>query len=149
MPVDIAPSHALVRRSNCYLTALAANGEQSVIAEQTQRHVGLLIRDILLSGQRLIALIAAEVLYVERCFLRCRVLLGENQLVTGAASRDLQLDGQVATAENLSLVKEVDQVGQEFPACIALEAAGVPGDLLSSSISLDGHIAIGDWCIKI
>jgi len=89
------------------------------------------------------------VLDVERCFLRGCVLLGKDQLIAGTAARDFQPDGQIATAKNLSLMEEVDQVGQEFPARDALEAARMPGYLLSCTICLNGNFAHGDRLVAV
>lgn len=117
MPVDVAPDHALIGRSDGLLTIFASHCEEPIIALQAKGHIGVLVGYVLLAGQGLVALVAAEVLNVEGGSLGCRVLLGEDQLVTGTAARNLQFDSQVATTIHLALVEEVDQVGQQLATC--------------------------------
>lgn len=111
MPVDVAPDHALIGRSNGLLAIFAGHCKESIVALQAQWHIGVFIRNVLLAGQGLVALVAAEVLDVEGGSLGGRVLLGEDQLVAGPAAWNLQLDGQVTATIHLALVEEVDQVG--------------------------------------
>ena len=65
-------------------------------------------------GERLVALIAAEMLQVEDVVLCAGVLGGEDELVAGAAPRHLGLVGVVAGAEHLAVLVVVEQVHQEF-----------------------------------
>lgn len=107
MPVNVAPGHALISWSNGQLAAFASAGIEFIIALQTERHVGLLVGNVLLSGQWVIALQAAEMLNVVRGTLSRGILLGEDQLIAGLAAWYLQLNGQISTAVDLSVMEEV------------------------------------------
>lgn len=149
MPVYVAPGHALIGWSNGQLAAFAGAGIELIVALQTERHVGLLVGNVLLSGQWLIALQAAEMLNVVRGTFSCRVLLSEDQLIAGLAARYLQLNGQITTAVDLSVMEEVHQIRKQLTARVTLEAGGMPGDFFASTIRLDSHLAQVNWQVAI
>lgn len=76
--MDVAPGNALIGWSDRQLAALASAGIKLIVALQTERHVGLLVGNVLLSGQRFVALQAAEMLDVVRGTLSGRILLGKD-----------------------------------------------------------------------
>ncbi len=71
-------------------------------------------RDVLVSGQRAVALVAAEVLDVPRLALRAGVLRGEDELVAGVAPRDAGVRRVVAGAEHPAGVVVVQQVHEDL-----------------------------------
>ena len=60
-------------------------------------------RDVLVPGQGEVTHPAAEVLQVPEPVLGCRVLRGEDELVTGLAPGDLHLAGEVSPTVQMSL----------------------------------------------
>ncbi len=83
-----------------------------VVAVQAVRLA--LDRDVLVSGQRLVAQVAAEVLDVPGLVLRPGVLRRKDELVAGLAARDVGVLGVVAGAKDAAVVVVVQQVNQDL-----------------------------------
>lgn len=87
-----------------------------------------------------IALEASKVAHVPRSAFRLGALIGEDDLVAGAASR-LQGLGVVAAAVEPAVPPEVDQIDQQLTADAADEAGGMPKGGRTRAARRHGHLA--------
>lgn len=87
-----------------------------------------------------IALEASKVAHVPRSALRLGALVGEDDLVAGAASR-LEGLGVVAAAVKPAVPPEVDKIDQQLSAHAADEAGGMPERGRSGPTGRHGHLA--------
>ncbi len=77
----------------------------------TRQTVGVTVNgDVLVAGQGLVALVAAEVLEVPEVILGARVLGGEDELIARVTTRDLSKRRVITSAKHPSRVEVVKQV---------------------------------------
>lgn len=112
MPMHVVPVDTLLGRRNRVLAILALGRMECFIAIHAHRHIGLIVRDVLLAGQWSVALIATEMLDMECGALGGCVLLGEDQLIACLATGNLQDVCQIAATIDLPAMEEIHQIGQ-------------------------------------
>lgn len=100
----------------------------------------LVIRILVPHSYLSIALEASKVAHVPRSTLGLGALIGEDDLVAGAAAR-LEGFGVVAAAVEPAVPPKVDEVYQQLTAHAANEAGGVPEGGRARAARRHGHLA--------
>lgn len=110
--MNVVPVNALLGRCNRMAAMSALGRVKRFITIHAHRHIGLIVRDVLLAGQWSVALIATEMLDMECGALGGCVLLGEDQLIACLATGNLQDVCQIAATIDLPAMEEIHQIGQ-------------------------------------